>query len=194
MKKLLVILLAVGILSCTPDLREQEKLGQHEEHKQPEELEQQKEQEQQHLFCLSAFDAEMAAWEELNLSAYRFTAKSSSSTTPPTVPVTVTVLPDTEPEVIYNVRNDQHLLEVMQWQLPERPFFPFGGLAIDEIYASIREIALSYLQHADTFWVTIKYNEKFHYPEAFSAVPKSDDVWGGTVHLTISHFEVLEGF
>jgi len=161
MKKMLFVLMVGGILSCAGNQGNQ----------------------YQDKFNFTRFDSERAAWEALGINAYRFTGKSFASYTP-TVPVTVTVLPGTEPELTYDTEEDGG--DFLDYISRRRPFPPFFGITIDELFDDIRERALGFSDGI----VTIRYNQKYHYPESFYVDNGGGN--GGQSSLDITHFEVLE--
>jgi len=159
MKKAIIFLLAAGIISCQPD-----------------------------MFDLAVFDAERGAWQALRISSYRFTAQSFPDY-PLTIPFTVTVRPNTEPEITYSEWN-QERRERMEKSSPGKIFPPLSGVTIGELYTSMRKLAIS-----SSSWdsiIQIRYNKEYHYPEEFVNRPSQKDLIGVGYSFKITQFEVLE--
>jgi hypothetical protein len=97
------------------------------------------------------------------------------------------VLQGMEPELSYEL--DDSLYEQNYEQnlaISEgRPFTPYHGLTIDELFDSIRKRILA-SSNSDT--ISIRYNKEFHYPESFHT---STGKRGGYSGLEITYFEVL---
>ena len=163
MKKAIILLMAVGILSCNGGESETDKL-------------------------LAVLDAEQAAWKALGISDYRFTAEISGSSQ---ALYTVTIRPDTEPEIKYVGWNPERWEEVhtdpewKRWHI----FSSLRGVTIDELYLSMRERAVSIA--SDDKNVEIRYNKKYHYPEEFHFWPSKTGVDGGWYYFEIKEFKVL---
>jgi hypothetical protein len=166
MKKVLIILIAGTILSCANNQY------------------QNKSDKVKSDFDIVRFDSKKSAWEALEIKSYRFTAESFASSIP-TIPITVTVLPDAEPELSYDSEKltPAHMKEISKG----KPFFPFSGFTIDELFSSIRERVIEYGEGI----IQVRYNKNYHYPESFH-VRDSLENKGGHSGLVITYFEVLE--
>jgi len=139
---------------------------------------------------LAELDSRMAAWEALGIDAYQFTAQSSNYR--PTIPVTVTVLPGVEPALTYDIEKMHSNLGQMEDVLHGRPFSPFNGLTIDELFVSIRDHAISRNTFRGRIFV-IRYNQEYHYPEEYFVripPPRAPGLRGGG--LVITDFQVLD--
>jgi len=182
MKKAIIFLLAAGILSCNAGQQ-----GQSEDGRQ---LEQSEQSEQSDIFDLAVFEAERAAWEALGLSSYRFTAQSHF-VVPFVIPFTVTVRPGAEPEIRYSEWDQEKAEQMVD---TGKIFPPLSGVTIDELYASMRELAVRNIELQEDTGYKIRYNKEYHYPEFFY------DFWrpcglpppGATgLSFKITQFEVL---
>ena len=178
MKTIVIMLLAAGILSCVPDAEQPGQTEQPWQTEQPGQTEQEREWEQ----LRATFEAEKAAWKAQGIRSYRFTAKSTYYI-PDTIPITVTVLPEMEPEVtpVIGSIQDQEIWErVMKMEIRKTvPFFPFVWVTIDDYYDNIQWTELSINS------VIIQYNQEYHYPE------KHISPDGLFSEFEITHFEVL---
>ena len=182
MKTIIIMLLAVGILSCVPDA---EQARQTEQPEQTEQTEQSGQTEQLDtpydnfaFFNSAVFDAEKAAWKAQGIHSYRFTGQTYAAYLP-TVPYTVTVLPDTEPEVIY----DEWYQEFMEMVVSGKPFYPLNGATIDDFYDFMKK-----RKPKEGEIVSIWYDQKHHYPKGYQV---QTPVEGGSFCLKITQFEVL---
>ena len=186
MKKIIIMLLAVSILSCIP---EGEQSGQPEQTGQTEQAVREKKWER----FLATFEAEKAAWEAQGIHRYRFTAKSEYHI-PDTLPFTVTVLSDTELELTPAIHSywDRYIWEwKMKYEdaIQRRPFFPFGWVTIDDFYS----IKLPAYPEDNTVYA-IRYNQEYHYPEEYydaTSLPGGGRYYSS---LEITDFEVLEEY
>jgi len=140
MKKMLIVLMVGGIISCA---------NNHTNTR---------------TFDLDEFDSKMASWKALNIDAYRFTAESYASYCP-TIPVTVTVLPGVEPDLTYEQDDIKDNSGYMYELSRGNPFPPFYGLTIDALFDSIRKTILN-SSKGDIG--SIRYNKESYYPEYFS--------------------------
>ena len=195
MKTAIIMLLAIGLFSCIPDSEQKEEgTNQKEGANQSEQSVQEEAKRQELESALTDFKAEKAAWKALEIHSYRFTAYSSDYTT---IPVTITVLPGTKPEVTYDEK--RYTIDPHDPVNFEEPFYPFAGLTIDELYDSMEEVTtdyfLDYFPSGVTKIYLQQYNQKYHYPEAFylSAYTLDGEAEDGSgLGLKITHFEVLE--
>ena len=157
MKKILIVLMVSGIISCTNI----------------------------QTFDLVEFDSKMASWKALDIDAYLFTAQSYTSYCT-TIPITVTVLPDMEPELTYEqeiIDNSDYINEISRGY----PFTPFKGSTIDALFDSIRKDILN-SPKGSIF--SIQYNKDFYYPDFFYS---SFGGKGGQIALEIKYFKNLQG-
>jgi len=111
-------------------------------------------------FDRAVLETEKAAWKAQKISAYSFTALPIDGGLSST-PVSITVLPDTEPEMEYSGVLDPDF----NGQSDDTPFSPLEGKTIDELFESIAAYASQY-QTADNYCF-IQFNETYHYPEMF---------------------------
>jgi len=152
MKIMIIALLTAGILSCSTDLPDQDDF--------------------------ELFEKVMANWNLQELNSYRFTARTSTSSTGPGVFYTITVLPGMPPIVEGLVQQDV---------IPESPFHPFSGLTISEIYQSITE----YIAGRVGENIEIQYNEEFYFIEHLLIYPSKKNAVGGWLRFEITDFEIL---
>ena len=133
------------------------------------------------MFDLDTFDKQMAAWKALGITSYQFTAKIDVNY-PSYSPAAVTVRPDAEPEVIFDGTTPYG-------QTTESPFPGFEGVTIDDLFASIGRNAAN--KPTKESKIMIRYNEEYHYPEAYGVYYKERSPGLG-FEFEITHFEVLE--
>ena len=158
--------------------------------------------------ALKRLEAEKAAWKVLGITAYKVSGGlwGQIGTAIP-IPI-VTVLPDREPEVTFvwdedwikqndseELREHMKMTEEM-WEDPDyfhrkTPFTVYEGLTIDALYDSIaRGIAAGRPKSKNKF-VSMRFNEKYHYPEEVTFGTRQPKVDGGWFTFEITYFEVL---
>jgi len=136
-------------------------------------------------FNLERLESERAAWELQAINHYRFTGDTYSNAYP-TIPITVTVLPDEEPELSY-ISKGEHYNSWGDEQIESGiPFTPFQGKTIDELYIYIERFMKSYINDK-RFETGVRYNETYHYPEILYVYIGP----GGYLSFQITEFEDL---
>ena len=152
--------------------------------------------------ALDSLRAGRAAWDALGINAYRFTGKwvpvGWGEPTP-----TVTVRPDTEPEVTFGwdeqwSQDNEDLISLWEeaWKDPDypvrkNPFPPLEGFTIDELYDSIERFIINDFKSHEHFGVGMRFNEQYHYIERVFISSAAPEERGGWSRFEITHFEVL---
>ena len=130
------------------------------------------------------FESIIAAWESLDIRAYQFTAQSFAAY-PPTIPVTVVVMPGLEPELIYDTESihNGHMEELLRG----RPFTPLEGLTIDELSVSIYNDALDLFERQNFNFIVFSHHD-YYFPRLYLVRRPSDRA----MEFVITDFQILE--
>jgi len=129
-------------------------------------------------FDREVHEEKKTAWESLNITNYRFTAKTRTLANWQSSQGTIIVQPESEPQI--TIHDEESFYSYV------KPFFPLEGKTINELFASINTVA----ENEEHGFYKILYNATYNYPEEFF-LSYTEGIGKG-LWFKVSNFEILE--